>query len=305
MSLSHRNFAQRQFNVFHPSDFSIASEVAFAHALKIALQAHAHLDIMHIERDFEMEGPCWVDFPAVRRTLARWGILPEGIVPEEVVRAGLRVRKVLAYSKDPVERMLHHLRAFPPDLIVLATHQRQGVDRWLHRAVAEPVARRSGAMTLFVPRHGTGFVSRVDGSIELKKILLPVDASPHPQIALDKAILFANAVGCHWGECRVLHVGDSSAVPSLDLTLGCGWSYEFLCNDGDVLSEIRKADEAWSPDLIVLATAGHSDFLDALRGSTTERVLRVAHCPVLAIPVHPARTDRMGSIVSGRTGLDG
>ena len=39
----------REFNIFHPSDFSIASEIAFAHALKIALQAHARLDIMHIE----------------------------------------------------------------------------------------------------------------------------------------------------------------------------------------------------------------------------------------------------------------
>jgi nucleotide-binding universal stress UspA family protein len=34
----------------------------------------------------------------------------------------------------------------------------------------------------------------------------------------------------------------------------------------------------------VLATQGHMDFLDALRGSTTERVLRGAHCPVLAVP---------------------
>jgi nucleotide-binding universal stress UspA family protein len=37
-------------------------------------------------------------------------------------------------------------------------------------------------------------------------------------------------------------------------------------------------------DLIVMATAGHQGALDALRGSTTERVVRQATCPVLAVP---------------------
>jgi len=38
-------------------------------------------------------------------------------------------------------------------------------------------------------------------------------------------------------------------------------------------------------NLIGMATAGHHGLLDALRGSTTERVLRQAPCPVLAIPI--------------------
>ncbi|HEY3719491.1 MAG TPA: universal stress protein, partial [Roseiarcus sp.] len=40
----------------------------------------------------------------------------------------------------------------------------------------------------------------------------------------------------------------------------------------------------WPADLIVMPTAGHVGYLDALRGSTTERVLRQAPCPVLAMP---------------------
>src|SRR5262249_55960745 len=32
----------------------------------------------------------------------------------------------------------------------------------------------------------------------------------------------------------------------------------------------------WRPDLMVLATQSHMDFLDALRGSTTERILQGA-----------------------------
>jgi len=40
----------------------------------------------------------------------------------------------------------------------------------------------------------------------------------------------------------------------------------------------------WPPDMIGMATAGHHGFLDALRGSTTERVLRRSPCPLLAVP---------------------
>jgi nucleotide-binding universal stress UspA family protein len=36
-------------SIFHPSDFSEGSEVAFAHALKIALMAGAKLTMLHVE----------------------------------------------------------------------------------------------------------------------------------------------------------------------------------------------------------------------------------------------------------------
>jgi nucleotide-binding universal stress UspA family protein len=58
--------------ILHPSDFSKASRVAFAHALKIALQAKAELEIVHVESheigsDKDVD---WTDFPGVRSTLA-------------------------------------------------------------------------------------------------------------------------------------------------------------------------------------------------------------------------------------------
>lgn len=282
---------KRDFIIFHPSDFSKASEVAFRHALKIALQSKAKLDIMHVEPRLSPEKPYWLDFPAVRATLTRWGILPEGAQREEVIKTGLRVRKILRSSTDPLETMLRHFRRFPPDLIVLATHQRDGLDRWLHKAVAEPLARRSGAMTLFVPREGRGFVSLDDGSVALKKILVPVDRDPDPQTALEKALLLARGLGSGTGEFRLVHVGPRGTAPVLAPPLGRGWSYDLVVRLGDVVSEILNTEHDWRPDLIVLATQGHLDFLDALRGSTTERVLRGAHCPVLAVPATLSQRD--------------
>jgi nucleotide-binding universal stress UspA family protein len=37
-------------------------------------------------------------------------------------------------------------------------------------------------------------------------------------------------------------------------------------------------------DLIIMATEGRRGIVDALRGSVTDRVVRGAPCPVLAVP---------------------
>lgn len=73
-------------------------------------------------------------------------------------------------------------------------------------------------------------------------------------------------------------------MPTLYLPHQPGWKWEERLVPGDAVDRILKEDADWLPDLIVMATQGHMDFLDALRGSTTERVLRGAHCPVLAVP---------------------
>lgn len=94
------NRSRYSVNIFHPSDFSRGSQVAFCHALKIAILAKAQLEIMHVaanENDMH-----WTDFPGVRSTLARWGILPEGVTREEVIKIGVAVipaaRKDLFYQ---------------------------------------------------------------------------------------------------------------------------------------------------------------------------------------------------------------
>ena len=59
-------------SVFHPSDFSEASEVAFAHALRMALMAGAKLSTLHVTDNANVE---WQDFPGVRDTLERWKLM--------------------------------------------------------------------------------------------------------------------------------------------------------------------------------------------------------------------------------------
>ena len=273
--------------ILHPTDFSQASEVAFAHALKIALGSGAELEMIHVAGRTPKDemNVHWTDFPRVRATLARWGILPPDAPREEVAKIGVRVKKLVERGSDPVGTMLEYCGDHPPDLIVLATHQRDGLSRWAHKSIAEPLARESGAMTLFVPQSGRGFVSLTTGEVRLRKILIPVDHQPDAQVALDEAYFLASGLGAEEAQFKLLHVGEEQKLPTLRLPQHPGWSWEEAILKGDAVTQILRLEAEWAPDLMILATRGRLDFLDALRGSTTERVVRGARCPVLAVPV--------------------
>jgi nucleotide-binding universal stress UspA family protein len=272
--------------IVHPSDFSTGSRGAFAHALKIALQSKAELELVHVQRHKtgSEKDVHWTDFPGVRATLARWKILPADATPDDVANAGLRVKKVLNSESDPLEAMVSYCEDHPPDLLILATHQRDGLSRWLHKPVAEPLARRSRAMTLFVPESSDGFVSPANGAVTLRRILIPVDHVPSAQAALEEAYFLASGLDRRGVVFKLLHAGRDKGMPTLYLPHRSGWRWEESLVPGDAVERILKEAAAWSPDLIVMATQGHMDFFDALRGSTTERVLRGVQCPVLAVP---------------------
>jgi nucleotide-binding universal stress UspA family protein len=57
-----------------------------------------------------------------------------------------------------------------------------------------------------------------------------------------------------------------------------------MLRSGDVVSTIVDVAIEFDVDFIGMPTAGHRNILDALRGSTTERVIRHAPCPVIAVP---------------------
>jgi nucleotide-binding universal stress UspA family protein len=272
--------------IVHPSDFSRASLIAFGHALKIALRSKAELEIVHVgphkigsDKDVH-----WSAFPGVRATLARWQVLPADAEVDEVAKLGLRIKKILNSASDPLAAMIDYCEKHPPDLLVLATHQRDGLDRWLHKSVAEPLARRSRAMTLFVPTHGNGFISPANGAVTLRRVLIPVDHGPSAQAAVEEAFFLTEGLDCHEVHFRLLHVGTDKGMPTLFLPHQPGYQWEQCLLNGDPVETILREAALWEPDLIVFTTQGHTDFLDALRGSTTERVLRGAHCPVLAVP---------------------
>jgi nucleotide-binding universal stress UspA family protein len=272
-------------SVLHPTDFSDASHNAFAYALAIALLRQTELTILHVGKE-KLEDVSWDRFPPVRDTLQRWGLLDKDS-PRSAVYDELRVavRKLAVRSGNPISAITRFLNQQPHDLIVLATEGKNSQSRdWLHRSQAESISRRSEAMTLFVPDGApNGFVALADGDLDLKKILLPIDPAIDFSAAIEFARRAADIVGDDDVEITLLHVGDKMPVlPLLADDPVCRW--QSLLVPGQPVDGISETAARISPDLIVMTTNGRDTLGQVIEGSTTERVLRRAPCPVLAVP---------------------
>jgi nucleotide-binding universal stress UspA family protein len=271
-------------SVFHPSDFSDASESAFAHALAISLLRQTRLTILHAGPEHRNSND-WSRFPAVRATLERWKLLEPGSPRSAVFdELGIKVQKVAVASRNPLAAALEYLDENPTDLMVLATEGREGPPRWANRSVAERLARRSRTMSLFVPAGTRGFVAVEDGQLSLRRILIPVDHHPSARAAIQFATRAARIMGDDCVEITLLHVGESDPIADLTLPEDPAWSWSRRSESGDAVEGIMGASEEGRPDLIAMVTEGHEGVLDAMRGTVTEQVLRRAPCPVLAVP---------------------
>lgn len=236
-----------------------------------------HVDPTVGRKDFE-------DFPRIRPLLARWGILPEGSSKEDVVELGVQIKRVRAVSDHATDAILRQLTAHPTDLLVLSTHQRDGLARLSHQAVAEPLSRGTQAKTLFVPAGVEGFVSAETGRTNLTRVLIPIVHTPNPQPAIDLAAELASALSSDKVLFELVHLGKEADLPKFTKPERPGWSWETLEGKGDPVEWILAAGADFDVDLIVMMTEGHNSLFDLLRGSTMERVVRGARCPLLAIP---------------------
>lgn len=268
-------------NIFHPSDFSEASSSAFAHALRLAMSSKSKLSILHVSP--EKNSQDWQSFPGVRKTLEAWHALRPASDRMAVNNLGIDVVKIVAEHSNPLTAVLNYLGKHQADLIVLATHQRSGLDRLLHESIAEPIARKSKQMTLFIPNTGQGFISMQDGSVNLKKILLPVTSEPNPQLAIEAAAFLALNFAIENCEFFPLYVGNKSSFPKITEIQYKDWKWQAINRSGNIKEAILETYNEIKPDLVVMTTKGHQGFLDALRGSTSEQILRGIACPLLAI----------------------
>ena len=269
-------------SVLHPTDFSEASHRAFAHALAIALLRQTELTILNVGPNGS-DDIDWAGFPQVRETMQRWGLLepdsPRSAVYDEFQ---VRVHKFALPGKDPVAATVEFLDRRPHDLIVLAT---SGISRGLFGgSKAEAIAGRSRSRTLFLPAAAErGLVSLDTGDLDVRHILVPIGASPDWRAGAEFARRAADVLADDVATITLLHVGETmpAVTPPAD---GERWLWETALRQGDPVTEILAAADDYAADLVVMTTAGRDSIGDALRGTTTEQVLRRAPCPVLAVP---------------------
>src|SRR5215831_10375056 len=151
-----------------------------------------------------------------------------------------------------------------------------------------------------------GVLELVPQVLNLKKILVPIDFSPMSKQALQYSVRFAEQFGC---EIVLLHViepvtaiagaplaVDIFAQPEEDTIaaeaeLAClaassgnrPNSFTSAVRIGHAPNEITKAAKELDVDLIMIPTHGYTSWRHLCIGSTAERVVRTAPCPVLVV----------------------
>jgi len=99
------------------------------------------------------------------------------------------------------------------------------------------------------------------------------------------AARFVQKLKISTGTFVLLHIGTTNTMPACRHPEVPGWTWQKDLRSGDVIDGIVKAAKEHAADLIVMSTDGRNGFLDALRGSHSERVLRHGATPLLTIPV--------------------
>src|SRR5499433_4526986 len=194
-------------SVVHPTDFSDLSAAAFAHALRIALAARSKLHLLHVSQYDANEA---LAFPHAQRLLAQWGLSHEDDPPWTISsKLGIEVDNIRIKLQEPTQAIVDFLSEHGSDLVVLATHGRDGVAHWLQGSVAEAVFRRSAIPTLFIAPGARGFVDQVSGDVKLRRALVPVDFSPPAGRTVETILHFGRLLSGASPAIDLLHVGEA------------------------------------------------------------------------------------------------
>ncbi len=273
-------FAPR--SVFLPTDHSLASKAAFAHALAFSLIGEADFTIFDAANPPLFGAPDIKSGPRVRRTLERWGVLEPGVSRRELERhLGLRVRRVRARYPNRLSSLFGYLSGEPADLLVLGVRDSDGEPTWLSE-VGSDIPLLPVTTTLVVPPSTQGFVSLRDGSITLKRILVPVDHSPIPGPALEAAACIAQIFTDSAVSIHVSHVGSENPVSLSNCPSPTRIDWRVDHRNGAILGELVHA--ARHADLIVMAVTEGRDMLEVIRSSLPGQIVRRSPCPVLLVP---------------------
>jgi len=268
--------------IVHPTDFAARGASALAHALKIALIAKSQLCLLNVRGESDA-APSRSGFRHVRDVLVNWGMLGAEAQPDSLERElGLRLSSMSVPAKNARTGILDFLDSHPCDLVVLATHQHKRMARWFDVSIQQGVLRKARVASLFLRDGAKGFVDARTGVLSLKTILVPIDDGPASIPAVRRIQARVKLIS-PWASIQLLHVGERA--PELIDAQGESLRLPVVARQGPVVDTILNFAARSKADLIAMPTAGRHGLLDAVRGSTTARVLDDARWPLVAVPV--------------------
>ena len=282
------------------TDFSPASMAGVNYASALAEKFQSDLIFAHIvEPSPHFSGmqalvQARTDREVAERARARLANLAKTQLQDDA-----RVSSYVGFGKAFAE-IINIARRHKADLIVIATQSRTSIERAIIGSTAENVVRHARCPVLSVP------IRQANRPFRLKRILVPTDFSNLSKDALPYAALIAGAFEAditlvsavekfpidyvmghelthqtiepmrRHAETQLKKIAESvSKRTGLNLTTGV--------LEGKPFEQICRAAKKYAADLIILTTHGHTGLKRMWLGSTAERVVQHAECPVLVV----------------------
>lgn len=300
-------------NLLVPTDFSECANAALAHGVRLADRFDASIHLLHVIND--LEAP-WYNLAETEESTVDLGAHVQAEAQErlhtlapDASQFDVRTEVVQQLNVDVTESIHEYIEQHSIDLTVMGTHGRRGMGRLMLGSVSHDLIRQAACPVLTI-REGTNRAAPAER--DYKHVLAPIDFSEHSH----EALLMAKEVA-HRFEARLhlLFIAEKRTVPTFSDTGLPGVSVvemdpEIVSNAeaaleelnenvggpdvpstyhverGDVAHGIVEFAESNETDLVVMATRGLGGISRFVLGSNTERVVRVAPCPVLTIPPH-------------------
>lgn len=290
--------------ILFPTDFSRCAEQALLHALYLSKQYQAQLHILHAivlqgyttnYSDYD-----FADLKAVHKQMEYIAMKQMSSLLESHHSDLVRIQQVRKRGIAAAPVIVDYAKDQDIDLIVMGTHGRRGLGHLFLGSVAEEVVRFAPCPVLTIKER-----QELKPIEELDRILVPVDFSKYSRLALRYAKQIATSYDSH---LQLLHVVERPIQPAFYLaehfydvterirsrskgeleklfqeTEGPELSAEFHVFEGRASVEIAEFAKSHGSDLIVIATHGLTGLEHLVIGSTTEKVVRRAACPVFTV----------------------
>ncbi len=289
-------------NILVPVDFSEFSDKALEYALEVAENFNANLTLLHAVVLFQ-------DDVAEEQRLQEyeeWVKKHEEQIhtqinnhKKRVDERNIEVDTVIMRGISAGDVILEYLDNHPMDLVIMGTHGRTGFKHLFQGSAAEKVVRLSPTPVLTIHRSVKHF--------QINNILVPIDFSPHSKKATDYAVYLAKNFNAR---IDFMHIVEQDIHPSFYATgvesifeidkdlrerviqnmkefledqLDPQIKTQFVVEEGRAHKEIVEYSKENKSDMIVIATLGLTGLDYILLGSTTEKVVRWANCPVFTV----------------------
>jgi nucleotide-binding universal stress UspA family protein len=296
-----------------PLDGSALAERALPYATAVALAANSSISLLHVTSDVETSHRPQIELDAATRL--------------ERLAERLRAQGPRATARtmpgDVAGAIVDAAGTAHADMIVMSTHGRSGLGRWLYGSVADEVLRRAELPILLV----SAACDHPWPTDRPLKILVPLDGSETSEAALTPARELGSMLGA---DLILLRSVEPAAAPNLafnpeEIRLEMVAPEPSLHQSQDYLEEIasklkaslRSVDvlvEVGEPatsiaavarqekvDMIVMATHGRTGLARLTMGSVALATLHRAHVPVLLVRPASLRVE-MAEAQSGTSG---